>query len=81
MEHIEASEANERFEEILLRVESGESIVLVRNGEPIARFIPCEPRDLQGAADAVSRVRARRKGKPTLSTEEIRSMISKGRER
>ncbi len=40
MRTIEIDDAESRFDELLTEVENGESIILTRNGQPVARVIP-----------------------------------------
>jgi antitoxin (DNA-binding transcriptional repressor) of toxin-antitoxin stability system len=40
MRHIQASEAEARFDELLDQVEKGETVAITRNGKVIAIFAP-----------------------------------------
>ncbi len=42
MRAIEASDAKDRFPALLDDVEKGETLVIVRNGKPVARIVPDE---------------------------------------
>lgn len=44
---ISASEANQRFSEMLREVAAGESFTVTSRGRPVARVIPIEPEDQQ----------------------------------
>jgi len=43
MIRIDVAEAEAIFDEMLDKVEQGETFVLLRNGEPIARIVPPPP--------------------------------------
>ena len=43
MRHIQASEAEAGFDELLDQVENGETVAITRDGKVIAIFGPCEP--------------------------------------
>ncbi len=45
---ISASEANQRFSELLREVAAGNSFTVTSRGRPVARVIPIEPEDQQG---------------------------------
>jgi len=45
---ISASEANQRFSEMLREVANGESFTVTSRGRPVARVIPVEVEDQQG---------------------------------
>ncbi|HMG48448.1 MAG TPA: type II toxin-antitoxin system prevent-host-death family antitoxin [Allosphingosinicella sp.] len=45
---ISASEANQRFSEMLRQVANGESFTVTSRGRPVARVIPIEVEDQQG---------------------------------
>jgi len=59
MKRVSLREANQRFSSCIAEVESGESLILVRRGKPVARIVPYdrEPRDLKHEA-AVKRLKA-----------------------
>jgi prevent-host-death family protein len=42
---ISATEANQRFSELLREVANGESFTVTSRGRPVARVIPVEPED------------------------------------
>lgn len=59
MRRVSLREANQNFSSCIAEVESGESLVLVRRGKPVARIVPYdkEPRDFKHEA-AVKRLKA-----------------------
>ncbi|TVR99982.1 MAG: hypothetical protein EA423_11940 [Phycisphaerales bacterium] len=81
MERVDAHEARKRFDELLQRVQAGETFVFTLDGDPIARLNPCRSSGLTARTEAIARIRVRRKGKPSLSADEIRRMIAEGRKR
>jgi len=52
MIRIDVAEAEAIFDEILDKVEQGETFVLLRNGEPIARVAPPSPTTENQAASS-----------------------------
>ncbi|WP_035349422.1 type II toxin-antitoxin system Phd/YefM family antitoxin [Edaphobacter aggregans] len=53
MRRVSLREANQKFSSCIAEVESGESLVLVRRGKPVARIVPYaehEERDLKHEA-------------------------------
>ncbi len=47
---ISASDANQRFSELLREVQEGESFVVTSRGRPVARVTPVDDLDRQGPA-------------------------------
>lgn len=45
MRRISLREANQRFSSCIADVESGESLVLLRRGKPVARIVPYSKKD------------------------------------
>ena len=41
---VNVHEAKTNLSRLLVRVEAGEEIVIVRNGKPVARLVSCKPR-------------------------------------
>ncbi|MGH9416924.1 MAG: type II toxin-antitoxin system Phd/YefM family antitoxin [Terriglobales bacterium] len=79
MVEIAASEAKTHFLRLLDRVAEGESIVVTRRGQRIARLVPeAQQRQVESKA-AMGRIRERRAGAPSVSVEEILSSIREGR--
>ncbi len=73
MRKIQASDAKAHLPSLLDEVERGETVVITRHGEPIARIVP-EPDDRQ---ETINRVMAEieefRKTMPRIPLEEILS--------
>jgi len=86
MTTVTALEAKNRFGKLLDRVARGEEIVITRHDKPVARMVPEGGRKLTIVREAVAelsqlqeRIRARTKGKASLSDAEVRSAIEEGR--
>jgi prevent-host-death family protein len=80
MKTIGAYEAKTRFSELLKEVESGETVIVTRHGQPVARLMPMD-RDADDAAAAIEELhRYRRERRPTLGGISIRELIEEGRE-
>jgi prevent-host-death family protein len=84
---VTALEAKNRFGKLLDRVARGEEVLVTRHDKPVARMVPAEGRRLSAIRRAVgelkqlqARIRARARGRPSLSQEEVRSAIEEGRE-
>jgi prevent-host-death family protein len=78
MPHIDAFEAKTRLSELLDRVEVGEELVLSRHGRAVARLVPVADAQKQRAAEAVTRLRALRRG-ATLGGIDWRELRDAGR--
>jgi antitoxin (DNA-binding transcriptional repressor) of toxin-antitoxin stability system len=83
---VTALEAKNRFGKLLDRVARGEEIVVTRHDKPVARMVREGGRKLSVVRKAVAelrqlqeRIRARTKGKRSLSDAEVRSAIEEGR--
>jgi prevent-host-death family protein len=83
---VTALEAKNRFGKLLDRVAHGEEVIVTRHDKPVARMVPAEGRELRAVRRAVAdlrelqaRIRARVRGKASLSKEEVRSAIEEGR--
>ena len=80
MKTVGAYEAKTRFSELLKEVESGETVIVTRHGQPVARLMPMD----RGADDAAAAIeelhRYRRERRPTLGGISIRELIEEGRE-
>jgi prevent-host-death family protein len=79
MKTIQASEAKTRFLSILDDVERGETIIITRRGEPIARISPQVGEDREKVKRAIEKMRELRKRVGRLSVEEILSARDEGR--
>ena len=72
-------EAKTHLASLLDRVEQGESIVITRHGEPIARLVPfTEPVDQDRVAEAIAGIRRTRRG-IRLRGLKIEDLINEGR--
>lgn len=58
MESIGALDARTRLAELLERAARGESFIITRDGQPVARLVPESGVDAQRVADAVRRLKA-----------------------
>ena len=83
---ITALEAKTRFGQLLDRVARGEEVVVTRHEKPVARILPAgRPaiEEVRAAAEGLRELRraiaARRGDQPTLTDEDIKSMIEEGR--
>jgi prevent-host-death family protein len=83
---VTALEAKNRFGKLLDRVARGEEVIVTRHDKPVARMVPAEGRQLDTVRRAVAqlrqlqaRIRARARGRLSLSEEEVRSAIEEGR--
>jgi prevent-host-death family protein len=79
MQTIQASEAEEQFPRILDDVERGDTVVIVRDGRPIARITPEVAADAEDLVSAVTAMRNLRKRIGRLTLEEILSARDEGR--
>lgn len=62
---IKASEANQRFSEMLRQVQAGDSFVVLSRGRPVARVTPVDPK-LQEQAERVRALSRKFKERPRL---------------
>jgi prevent-host-death family protein len=79
MREIQASEAKMHLPQILDEVERGETVLITRDGRPIARLVPEAERrqaEIDEAVESILALRKRLKGKITL--EELLSSIHEG---
>ena len=76
--HIQKSEAEARFDEILRRVEAGERITITHDGRPIAEFIPSRSRRTREADKAILDILRARKSE--LSDNALTHLKNFGRE-
>ncbi|MGH2616366.1 MAG: type II toxin-antitoxin system Phd/YefM family antitoxin [Thermomicrobiales bacterium] len=79
MRTIEAEEAETRFGALLKEVENGETVIVTRDGQPVARVSPIGE-ERPGVAAAIETLhRYRREHRPTLGGMSIRELIEDGR--
>ena len=83
---VTALEAKNRFGKLLARVARGEEVVVTRHDKPVARMVPVDGRNLSAVREAVAqlrqvqaRIRARKRGRASLSAAEVRAAIEEGR--
>jgi prevent-host-death family protein len=80
---VSAGEADKRISELLDRVESGEEVIIARDGRPIARLVPArsasEPEAAKATTEAFRDLREKiRRRSGTFTIEEILSSIREG---
>ncbi len=63
MKTIGATEAKTHFARLLERVANGERIVITKHGTPVARLVPFAKPDTARTRNAISRLKASRKGR------------------
>ena len=80
MKTVAAPEAETRFAELLREVENGETIIVTRDGQPVARVSPADESRADVAAAVEELRRYRREKRPTLEGISIRELIEEGRE-
>jgi prevent-host-death family protein len=80
MKTIAASEAETRFGALLQDVEKGETVIVTRDGQPVARVSPVG-KEHPGVAEAIETLRRyRREHRQALEGMSIRELIEEGRE-
>jgi prevent-host-death family protein len=80
MKTIAASEAETRFGALLQDVEKGETVIVTRDGQPVACVSPVE-KERPGVAEAIETLRRyRREHRQALEGMSIRELIEEGRE-
>jgi prevent-host-death family protein len=79
MKEIGCYEAKTRLPALLRDVETGETVVITRHGKPIAKLVPASSKNSEKIAAAIARIVAARRGRPTMSVEEILSARDEGR--
>jgi prevent-host-death family protein len=70
-------EAKSRLSELVSQAEAGETIVLTKNGRPVAEIVGRSPR-IEAAREAIDRIFARRP-KGALAGTSIRELVDEGR--
>lgn len=78
MRQVQASDANAQFPSLLDAVERGETVVITRDGKPIARIIPEMDRRQAQVERVFAEMEEFRKTMPRLSLEEILSARHEG---
>lgn len=80
MKTVGAYEAKTHFGELLRAVESGETVIVTRHGQPVARLSPLDKESDDVAAAMEEIHRFRREHRPTLGGFTLRELIEEGRE-
>jgi prevent-host-death family protein len=75
---IQSSEAKAKFAQILEEVANGETVVITRRGEPIARLMPEAEARSQSRRKVFDDIRQMRATLPRLTLEEILSARHEG---
>ena len=70
-----------RWSDLLDEVEKGETVVITREGRPVARMVPEAPRGQAGARDVFEEIRAFRETLPKITIEEILAWRHEGHDR
>jgi prevent-host-death family protein len=78
MRQVQSSEAKARFSELLDEVERGETVVITRHGQAVARLVPEAERRQERIEKALEAIREFRKEMPRLSLDEILSARHEG---
>jgi prevent-host-death family protein len=79
MKTVEASDAQMNFLQLLDEVERGETIVVTRQGKPIARLMSEEDCRREVARRAIAEIKEARKSAPRVTIEEILAWRDEGR--
>ena len=79
MREIRSSEAKIHLAQLLDDVEGGESLVITRHGQPIARLVPDEEARRADRAKVIEEMRADAKGRGKVTVEEIIAWRDEGR--
>jgi prevent-host-death family protein len=79
MKQVDASTLQAGLDELLDRVEHGETVVITRRGTPVARLMPERPHAIEQVEEAIAGIRALHAGMPRLSAEEIAAWRDEGR--
>lgn len=75
---IGATEARDRFSQLLDEVESGETIVITRHGKPVARLVPVSSPSRERTRETIAELRSFRRGR-SLGGVRLRELIDEGR--
>jgi len=79
MKTVQASIAKARFAELLDDVEHGETVVITRHGQAVARLMPETDARRADARRAIQEIREARKNAPRATVEEILAWRDEGR--
>jgi prevent-host-death family protein len=80
---IGAFEAKTHFSQLLIKVAHGESIIITKHGESIAKLVPIEAegKKANSAANAAHAIRELRKGVTLGKKLSLKQLIEEGRKR
>jgi prevent-host-death family protein len=79
MTTIGAYEAKTHLAQLLARVARGESILITKNGQPVAQLVPPDAGDKPEAREAMRRMRELRKGVVLGADLSLRELVEEGR--
>ena len=79
MREVRSSEAKIHLARLLDEVEAGETLVITRHGQPIARLVPDEGARRAEKAKVIEEMRADAKGRGSITVEEILAWRDEGR--
>jgi prevent-host-death family protein len=71
MREVGAYEAKTHLPSLLRAVEAGETVVITRRGVPIARIVPAGAEAKADVLDAISRLKAARRQRPSVPAREL----------
>ncbi len=78
MVEIGAAEAETRLSHLLDQVERGETVVIVRDGRPVARLVPVPGATIDDRRRTIAQLKELRQGQ-TLGGLSLRELIEEGR--
>jgi prevent-host-death family protein len=79
MRRIQASDAEAQLARLLDAVERGETVIITRDGKPIARLVPAADRRQAEVERVLAEIEEFRKTMPSIPLEEILSARHEGR--
>ncbi|RMD88381.1 MAG: type II toxin-antitoxin system prevent-host-death family antitoxin [Alphaproteobacteria bacterium] len=79
MDRVGSYEAKTRLAALLKRVEAGETIEITRNGRPVAKLVPADPRRQEATRRALDRLRNLRRHTRLGPATRLRDLIEDGR--
>ena len=79
MDRVGSYEAKTRLAALLKRVEAGETIEITRNGRPVAKLVPADPRRQETTRRALDRLRSLRRHTRLGPAARLRDLIEDGR--
>ena len=79
MRQVQSSIAKAQFSELLDEVERGETVIITRHGNPVARLVPEKEARRAHVAGLIERIREHRKHTKPVTVEEIIAWKNEGR--